>query len=82
MSLTYVTISAAAVQNVTGWGGETVLETSEDTLRWNDGDSKTFVKFDSSHETPSFLEGKTQYTHAQILVELNKPEWTFPRPPG
>ena len=35
-----------------------IIETSSDTLRYN-------------NETPSFLEGKTQYTHEQILNYLN-----------
>jgi hypothetical protein len=78
MTLTYVIIDADDVANVTGWGGETVLETSQNTLRWNidPAGTKTFVKFDSSNPTPSFLSGKTQYTHAQILTELAKPEWS------
>ena len=82
-NLTYVIIDADDVENVTGWGGVTVNETSPATLRWNvdPAGTKTFVKFDSSDPTPSFLEGKTQYAHAQILAELAKPEWT-PSPPG
>lgn len=82
MNLTYVIIDADDVANVTGWGGVTIFETSEDTLRWNNSQTKTFVKFASSNPPPSFLSGKTQYTHAQILTELKKPEWTpDPEPP-
>ena len=80
MNLTYVIIDADDVSSVTGWGGVTVLETSADTLRWNwnpEG-TKTFVKFPSSHPTPSFLEGKTQYTNAEIRLILNTEEWTPP----
>ena len=50
-----------------------VDETSIDTLRYNNDGTKTFVKFEGN--TPSFLEGKTQYTHEEILTELNKSEW-------
>ena len=50
-----------------------VDETSINTLRYNNDGAKTFVKFEGN--TPSFLEGKTQYTHAEILTELNKSEW-------
>jgi len=50
-----------------------VLETSANTLRYNNDNTKTFVKFDGN--TPSFLNGKTQYTHDEILTELNKSEW-------
>jgi hypothetical protein len=46
-----------------------VLETSADTLRYNNDNSKTVVKFTGA--TPSFLDGKTQYTHSEILAILN-----------
>ena len=46
-----------------------IIETSSDTLRYNNDNSKTFLRF--AGETPSFLEGKTQYTHEQILNYLN-----------
>lgn len=46
-----------------------VQETSSDTLRWNKDSTKTFVKFEG--DTPSFLTGKTTYTHAEILAILN-----------
>ena len=51
-----------------------VLETSANTLRYNNAGTKTFVKFDGN--TPSFLNGKTQYTHDEILIELSKSDWT------
>ena len=50
-----------------------VLETSANTLRYNNDGTKTFVKFEG--DTPSFLNGKTQYTHDEILAELGKSEW-------
>ena len=46
-----------------------VLENSKDTLRYSVDKSKTFVKYEGSQ--PSFLSGKTEYTHAQILAILN-----------
>jgi len=46
-----------------------VQETSVDTLRWNKDNTKTFVKF--TGDTPSFLDGKTQYTYSEILTILN-----------
>jgi len=46
-----------------------VQETSVDTLRWNKNNTKTFVKF--TGDTPSFLNGKTQYTYSEILTILN-----------
>ena len=46
-----------------------VLETSVDTLRYSTDESKTFVKYEGSQ--PSFLSGKTEYNHSQILAILN-----------
>ena len=51
-----------------------VLETSANTLRYNNDGTKTFVKFEGN--TPSFLNGKTQYTHTEMLTELGKSDWT------
>ena len=80
MNLTYVIIDASDVSSV---DFDEVLETSEDTLRWNvdPAGTKTFVKFNSADPTPSFLEGKTQYTNAEIIPILNTEEWTSPEPP-
>lgn len=72
---TYVIIVASEVANV---DFSQVQETSADTLRYSLDGTKTFVKFEG--DTPSFLEGKTQYTHSEILVELATPEWTDPDP--
>jgi len=75
MSRTYVIIDADDVENVDFLQ---ILETSTNTLRWNKDLTKTFVKFEG--ETPSFLEGKQQYTHGEILTILAGPEWTFDLP--
>tara|TARA_R100000329_G_scaffold73026_1_gene63564 strand:+ start:1772 stop:1996 length:225 start_codon:yes stop_codon:yes gene_type:complete len=50
-----------------------VLEDSTDTLRYNNDNTKTFVKFRG--ETPSFLVGKTILNRSEILEELKKEEW-------
>ena len=50
-----------------------VLETSANTLRYNNDGTKTFVKFE--RDTPSFLNGKTQYTNDEMLTELGRSEW-------
>ena len=55
-----------------------VMERSLDTLRYSLDETKTFVKFEG--ETPSFLDGKTQYTHSEILTILDQPEWSPPEP--
>ena len=46
-----------------------VLENSAEILRYNNDGNKTFVKYEGSQ--PSFLSGKTEYTHSQILAILN-----------
>lgn len=53
-----------------------VLETSASTLRYSVDGSQTFVKFEG--ETPSFLEGKNQYSHDEILTILATDSWTDP----
>lgn len=68
----YVIITASEVSSV---DFSQVLETSASTLRYNNAGTKTFVKFEG--DTPSFLNGKTQYTHDEILTELNKSEWVI-----
>ena len=67
----YVIINASEVGTV---DFSQVLETSADTLRYKLDDSQTFVKFEGS--TPSFLSGKTSYTHSQIRTILNGEDWT------
>ena len=51
-----------------------VNETSVDTLRFNLSGSQTFVKFDG--DTPSYLDGKTQYSHSEILTILTGSAWS------
>jgi len=69
----YVIIDASEVSSV---DFNQVLETSADTLRYNLAGTQTFVKFVG--DTPSFLEGKTTYTNAEILTILGGEEWTDP----
>ena len=66
----YVIINASEVGSV---DFSQVNETSANTLRYSLDDSQTFVKFDG--DTPSFLDGKTQYTHSQILTILAGEDW-------
>ena len=70
---TYVIIEASDVPSV---NFDEVLQTSEETLRYSLDGTKTLLKFDG--ETPSFLGGKTQYTHSEITFVLDSPEWTEP----
>ena len=71
----YVIIDASEVSSV---DFSEVMETSANTLRYSVDETKTLVKFEGS--TPSFLDGKTQYTHSEILNILNGSEWTPPGP--
>jgi hypothetical protein len=77
MSRTYVIINADEVDSV---DFSQVDETSADTVRYSTDGSLTFVKFDTD-TTPSFLDGKTQYTHSEILTILATDEWTDPNFP-
>ena len=51
-----------------------VEETSEETLRLSIDGTKTVLKFIG--ETPGFLVGWQQYTHAEALAIMGTPEWT------
>ena len=62
----WVIISKAEVSSV---DFSQVMETSADTLRYSNDGNKTFVKYEGSQ--PSFLSGKTEYNHSQILAILN-----------
>lgn len=80
MNRKYVIINDSDVASV---NFDQVCETSPSTLRWSvneDGSQgdQTFVKFEG--ETPSFLEGKTQYNHSEILTILAGSDWTAPMP--
>ena len=66
MARKYVIITSDDISSV---DFSKVQETSVDTLRWNKDNTKTFVKF--TGDTPSFLNGKTQYTYSEILTILN-----------
>ena len=72
---TYVIINASEVSSI---DFSKIKETTNDTLRYINDNSKTFLRFEG--ETPSFLEGKTQYTHQQILDYLNNENngWVSP----
>ena len=76
MSRKYVIIDSSDVPSV---DFDQVQETSTQTLRFSLDGEQTFVKFEGS--TPDFLEGKTQYTHSEILTILATDEWTDPNFP-
>ena len=74
-NLTYCIIDSSEVGNV---DFAQVLQTSADTIRYSLDGTQTFVKYEG--EQPSFLNGKQEYTHSEILTILATPEWTDPDP--
>ncbi len=61
---------------VSGVDYSQVIEQSTDGLKYSVDGSKTIVKYEG--EQPSFLSGKTEYTHSEILSILATDEWTDP----
>lgn len=71
MPKNYVIIDASEVSSV---DFDQVAETSANTLRYSLDGTKTFVKYEGTQ--PSFLSGKTEYTHSEILTILAGGEWS------
>lgn len=67
----YVVINTSDVPNI---DFSKVEETSQYTLRFSADESKTFVKFEG--DTPSHLDGKTQYSNSEMLAILATDEWS------
>lgn len=67
----YVIINADEVDSV---NFNQVLNTSANMLRWSLDDTKTILKYEGTQ--PSFLSGKQEYTHSEILAILATDEWT------
>ncbi len=67
----YVIIEASEVDSV---DFSQVVENNANSIRYKADDSQAIVKFDSD-TTPSFLDGKTQYSHSEILAIVNTAEW-------
>lgn len=53
-----------------------VLEGNESHLHYSLDGSKTLVKY--RDEQPSFLSGKTEHSHAEILSILSGTDWSRP----
>ena len=71
MSKKYVIIETSEVDSV---NFNEVIETEAQYLRYSIDGNKTFVKYEG--EQPSFLSGKTEYDHSEILAILEGDEWT------
>ena len=74
---TYVIIDASEVSSV---DFSQVLQADADKLSYSLDGTQTFVKYEG--EQPSFLSGKTEYTHSEMLTILATDEWTSDEPPG
>ena len=70
MARKYVIIDAGEVSSV---DFSQVMQTSASKLRYKLDGSQAFVKFEGS--TPSFLNGKTQYTKSEITNILHNSDW-------
>tara|TARA_R110002020_G_scaffold307633_1_gene523437 strand:- start:302 stop:601 length:300 start_codon:yes stop_codon:yes gene_type:complete len=68
METKYVIIGTNEVENV---DFNQVMQDSVRTLRLSEDGEYTFVKFKG--DTPSFLDGKTQYTKEEIITILDDP---------
>jgi hypothetical protein len=52
---------------------------SFDTLRHTtEGEDLVILKWPLGTQTPAILSGYDQFTHAEILAEIQKPEWNVP----
>jgi hypothetical protein len=66
----YVIIEASEVSNI---DFSKILQNPADILLYNNDKSKSLVKYEG--DQPSFLDGKTEYTYDEILIELAKDSW-------
>jgi len=67
----YTILTAEEITNV---DFTEVLETSENSVRYNNAKTEFLLKFEG--DTPSFLEGKQFFDYVGIMQILNSPEWT------
>tara|TARA_R100001594_G_scaffold129776_1_gene168521 strand:+ start:1079 stop:1327 length:249 start_codon:yes stop_codon:yes gene_type:complete len=71
---TYVILNKAEVTNENSTIDFSQLQnTNPNMLRTSLDDSKVVVKYTGTQ--PSFLNGKTTYTHEEILAEMVKSDW-------
>ena len=70
----YVIVPAADVEAI---DYSEILESSEETLRWNLAETAVVVNFYAG-PTPAFLDGLTQHTHSEILEIMASADWSDP----
>lgn len=68
----YVIVNSSEVSNF----DFSLLVDSAETSRYSLDNSKILARFEG--DTPSFLDGETQYTNEEILTILEGAEWSDP----
>tara|TARA_B100001094_G_C17919646_1_gene665310 strand:- start:105 stop:350 length:246 start_codon:yes stop_codon:yes gene_type:complete len=76
-NLTYVIIESSEISSV---DFSKVKNTSAETLRRTVDQSEAIVKYEG--DQPSFLNGKSTYSHEEILSEVKKSKWIHEDPSG
>jgi len=74
---TYVIIESSEISSV---DFSKVLNTNANTLRKSVDGSEAIVKYKGTQ--PSFLNGKSTYSHEEILSEIKKSKWIHDHPEG
>ena len=64
----YVILTAAEAENI---NFDEVCEEAYNTLRWNNDNTKTFIKWESADPQPAVADGKTQFNQTEMLAILN-----------
>jgi len=75
MSYTYVIIDSSEVSAV---DFSQVMQRDSEGTRYSLDGSKALLKYEG--DQPSFLSGKQEYTHSEILSILSGDEWTSDEP--
>ena len=72
---TYVIVDSAEASS---FDFSQLVDIDESSSRKSLDGSKILARFEG--DTPSFLEGKTEYTHSEILAILSGDEWSSDEP--
>lgn len=70
----------ANTSEVSGFDFDLLIDIDESYSRKSLDGSLILARYEG--EQPSFLSGKTEYTHSEMLTILATDEWTDPNPPG
>ena len=70
----------ADTSEVSGFNFDQLIDIDESHSRKSLDGSKILARYEG--DQPSFLSGKQEYTHSEILTILSGDEWTPDDPPG